>query len=56
MPGLLDLPPDLIEHIHFAHERLTEAEHENGVGVAEELGSSRLTCPHFQHATRRGHV
>lgn len=56
MPGLLDLPPELIEHIHFAHERLIEAEHENGVGVAEEVGRSRLTCRYFEHATRCGYV
>ena len=56
MPGLLDLPPELIEYIHFAHERLIEAEHKNGIGVAEELGRSRLTCRYFEIATRRGFV
>lgn len=56
MPGLLDLLPELIEQIHFAHERLVEAEHENSVGVAEELGSPRLTCRYFEHATRRRYV
>jgi hypothetical protein len=56
IPGLLDLPPELIEHIHFALERLIEAGHQNGVGVAEELGRSRLTCRYFEHAPRRGYV
>jgi hypothetical protein len=52
MPGLLDLPPELIEQIHLAHERLVEADHENDIGVAEELGRSRLTCRYFERATR----
>lgn len=56
MPGLLDLPPELIEQIHFAHERLIEAEHKNNFGTAEELGRSRLTCRYFQGATRRSFV
>jgi len=56
MPGLLDLPPELLEQIHFAHERLVEAEHENSIGIAEKLGHSRLTCRYFEHATRRGFV
>jgi hypothetical protein len=56
MPGLLDLPPELIEQIHFAHERLVVAEHENDIGLAQELGRSRLTCRYFERATRRAFV
>lgn len=56
MTAILDLPLELIEQIHFAHERLIEAKHENGVGVAEELGRSRLSCRYFEHATRCGFV
>jgi hypothetical protein len=56
MPGLLDLPPELIEQIHLAHEQLVVAEHEDHVGVAEDLGHSRLTCRYIERATRRAFV
>jgi len=56
MPGLLDLPPELIEQVHFEHEQMVSLEHEDGIGVAEELGHFRLTSRYIERATRRAFV
>lgn len=58
MPGLQDLPPELIDQIHREYETLlidgrppTEL-----AGVAEDLGNFRLTSRYIERATRHSFV
>lgn len=56
MPGLLDLPPEIIEHIYLIHTQLALAEYENSARVAKDLCNSRLTNGYIERATRRAFV
>lgn len=59
MPGLLDLPPELIEQIHFAREQLFSAEREikeTDIAVTPGLGNFRLVNRYIERATRRAFV
>ena len=56
---LLDLPPELIEQIHFAREQLFSAEREikeTDIAVTPGLGNFRLVNRYIERATRRAFV